>query len=117
MSYNTMIFSEKWFCVARELKGEAKLQYLEAVLNYGLRGARPTPYNLAKLNDEAQAAFENSEYEIELLNPKYTKLGEDFNYDPLDKGGYMTSKEIKEKFGISLNEKKEDFNPNDYEEI
>ena len=104
MSYPTMIFSEKWFEVARELKGEAKLQYLEAVLNYGLRGARPTPYNLAKLNDEAQAAFENSEYEIELLNPKYTKLGEDFNYCKLEKGKYMTSKEIKDKYGISLNE-------------
>lgn len=115
MSYPTMIFSEKWFCVARELKGEAKLQYLEAVLNYGLLGARPTPHNFAKLNDEAQQAFENSEYEIELLNPKQTKWGLDENYTPIEKGEYLSTQEIKDKYGIAINEK--DFNPDEYEEI
>ena len=77
----TMIFSEKWFCVARSLQGEAKLKYLEAVLNYGLLGATPPE----GFNEEAAKAFANSKYEIELLNPKAEFLWQgDTNYVTLD---------------------------------
>ena len=69
MNWATMTFSEKWLYVARDLKPAYRIQFLEAVFNYGMFGKRPSP----DLPEDVLKAFEKSEYEIDLAN-KYNKM-------------------------------------------
>lgn len=98
---STMIFKDKWLLTARTLTHEnACGLFLEAVLSYGLFKRYPDGLK----NLEAMGAFKAIKDEIDEQfreRDAYLFKDEDFMY-PKDK--YMTSKEIKEKYGISLDE-------------